>query len=48
LKKTSVKKLFGVFNKYAKGKPPLTEEAIDKATEEESVKGFINKEHKKT
>ncbi|NCQ53600.1 MAG: hypothetical protein GW803_06015, partial [Caldiserica bacterium] len=43
LKKTSVKKLFGVFHKYAKGKPPLTEEAIDKATGEELVKEYKHK-----
>ena len=43
LKKTSAKELFGVFHKYAKGKPPLTEEAIGKATEEELVKEYKRK-----
>ena len=38
------KELAGVFSKYAKDKPSLTEEEIEKATEKEFVEGFKNEE----
>jgi AbrB family looped-hinge helix DNA binding protein len=37
-KQATAEELAGVFSKYAKGKPSLTEEEIEKATE----KGFID------
>jgi len=44
-KQVTAEKLAGVFHKYAKGKPSLTEEEIEKATEKEFVKGFKNEEY---
>ncbi len=44
-KKVDVKELFGIFHKYAKGKPFLTEEEIEKATEEGFVKGFKDEKY---
>jgi len=43
-KQTSVNELAGVFSKYAKGKPSITEEEIERATEKEFVEGFKNEE----
>src|ERR1035437_6998833 len=37
-KKVDAKELFGVFHKYAGGKPFLTEEEIEKATEKNLLK----------
>ena len=44
-KKVDANELFGVFYKYAEGKPFLTEEEIEKATEEEFVKGFKDEKY---
>ena len=39
-KRMSANELAGVFSKYAKGKPSITEEEIERATEKEFVEGF--------
>ena len=39
-KQATTEELAGVFHKYAKGKPSLTEEEIEKATEEGFVDGL--------
>jgi hypothetical protein len=44
-KKVDAKELFGVFHKYAGDKPFLTEKEIEKATEEEFVKGFKDEKY---
>jgi len=44
-KKVDAKELFGVFHKYAGGKPFPTEEEIEKATEDEFVKGFEDEKY---
>jgi len=43
--KVDAKELFGIFHKYAEGKLFPTEEEIEKATEEEFVKGFKDEKH---
>ena len=44
-KKVDARELFGVFHKYATGKPFPTEAEIEKATEEEFVKGFKDEKY---
>jgi len=42
--KVSAEELAGVFYKYAKDKPFITEEEIEKATEEGFIESFKNEE----
>ena len=44
-KKVGAKEMLGVFYKYAKNKPFPKEIEIEKATEEEFVKGFIDEKY---
>jgi len=44
-KRVDAKELLGVFYKYAKNRPFPTEEEIEKATEEEFVKGFKDEKY---
>jgi len=44
-KQATAEKLAGVFSKYAKGKPSITEEEIESATEKEFIEGFKNEEY---
>jgi hypothetical protein len=43
--KVSAEELAGVFYKYAKDKPFITEEEIEKATEEGFIESFKNEEY---
>jgi len=43
--KVSAEELAGVFYKYAKDKPLITEEEIEKATEEGFIESFKNEEY---
>jgi AbrB family looped-hinge helix DNA binding protein len=44
-KRVDAKELLGVFYKYTKNRPFPTEEEIEKATEEEFVKGFKDEKY---
>ena len=44
-RKANAEELFGVFHKYAVGKPFPTEREIEKATEDEFAKGFKDEKY---